>query len=301
MPLPLLAVAGISYGIGAVLGHFTHAFNAKQQYDYYDNQVDRLKLQAFLDLQARQKEFEIAKKEANKNADESDRVTTVNERLADTSFNNSLESLQSQQELEGLQFNQAAQSIGQSTGNALSRQAASGIRAGGSLSEGIALEAAQNTAQLQAQEKATRQNDELNLSNMLAGLQNTVSGLQTSRTQAQDLRESFESGGSAYESYKNSMQKTLLAYWYDIKDAREKRDANAAWNGSFWVDNFKSALSMGQSVSSAVTSFAQLAQNVAKPTYNTLITSTDGFTSNYTKPFAGFSQPKFSFSNIGGN
>ena len=295
----------IAYVIGAAIGQITHGINAAAQYDEISDYIDDLKEEKERALEELTLDYENAKTEANKNADRSDAQSTMNESLTSTDVNNSLDNLQLEQIAEGFSYNQQAQQIASNTGNELSNIAASGIRAGGSISDAVKLEQAQNNAQLQLTEDMQRQNNDLQLSNVLAGLNNNIFGIQADRTDARDLRDSFSEGGYQWKKYQLAYENTEAGYNQAIKKAKTERKHYDASHWEFWLDNFKAGLSMGASIGGTANSISQTIKNGSKVNYGTetnnnssmLYTSIGNsnynFGTNYDQMFAGFTQPQF--------
>lgn len=297
----------LAYAIGATAGGIGHIVNAANAYDYYDDLVDQLRVQKQLALEDLRLDFENNKNTAFKNADRADTKSTMNESLISQDFNNSLENLQLSQVMTGLQNTQARESISQNKGNGLSNIAASGIRAGGSLSEAVELETAQNNMQYDIQKQAGRKQQDLQLSNMLAGLNNNIAGIQADRTDAYDLRESFKEGGYQWKKFNNAFLQTAINYDKSINEAKDARDSNSPGSLNYWINNLSSAASMGATVGSTVSDINSLVSNAKKPTYgdstltNTLMSfsNSDASKISYDKMFGNFYVPKISFSNVG--
>ena len=277
----------IAYGIGAAIGGISHIANAADTYDYYDELVDQLKEQKKLALEDLKLDFENNKNTAFKNADRADAKSTRNENLVSQDFNDSLENLQLSQVMQGLQNTQARENIQQNKGNELSNIASTGIRSGGSLSEAVELETAQNYLQYDIQKQAGRKQQDLQLSNMLAGLNNNIAGIQADRKDAYDLRESFNEGGYQWQKYENARKQTNLNYDKALKEARNQRDSNAPWTLNYWINNLSSAASMGATIGSMVSNIQSTASAAKVPTYDGTLknnnTMTFGFNGFNTK------------------
>ena len=258
----------IAYVVGAAIGQITHGINAAAQYNEISDYIDDLKEEKERALEELTLDYENAKDQANKNADRTDAQSTMNESLTSTDVNNSLDNLQLAQIAEGFSYNQQSQQIASNTGNELSNIAASGIRAGGSISDAVKLEQAQNNAQLQLTENVQRQNNELKLSNILAGLDNNVFGIQADRTDARDLRDSFSEGGYQWKKYQLAYQNAESQYDQAIKKAKTERKHYDASHWEFWLDNFKAGLSMGASIGGTANSISKTIKNGSKPTYD---------------------------------
>lgn len=163
---------------------------AKQQVE----EEKRLKLE-LMDTQ-----FQQAKEEAIKDADRSDAMSDVNEVYSAEEANNALEQLGLKQIADSYNFNYMAEQNAAQTGNELASAAASGVR-GSSLQTAIDLEAAQNAQQLQLTEDQTRAKDEANLNSILNALSQNRFQIQFNRTDAYDLRHSYDEGGYNHKMY----------------------------------------------------------------------------------------------------
>ena len=295
----------IAYVVGAAIGQITHGINAAAQYNEISDYIDDLKEEKERALEELTLDYENAKDQANKNADRTDAQSTMNESLTSTDVNNSLDNLQLAQIAEGFSYNQQSQQIASNTGNELSNIAASGIRAGGSISDAVKLEQAQNNAQLQLTENVQRQNNDLQLSNILAGLNNNIFGIQADRTDAKDLRDSFSEGGYQWKKYQLAYENTEAGYNQSIKEAKKQRERYSPSSVQYWLDNLGAAASMGSTVGSTVNNIKSSIQNNSKVNYGTetnnnssmLYTSIGNsnynFGTNYDQMFAGFTQPQF--------
>lgn len=294
----------LAYAIGATVGGVSHIVNAANAYKYYDDLVDQLKEQKKLALEDLTLDFENSKNTAFKNANRQDTQSTMNESLTSADVNYSLENLQLGQIMEGLQNTQARESISQNKGNELSNIAASGIRAGGSLSDAVELETSQNTMQYDFQKEASRKQQDYQLGNILRNLNSNVAGIQADRTDAYDLRESFTEGtGYQWKKFNNAYKQTEINYDKALKEARNARDDNSPTSLNYWINNITSAASMGATVGSTVNNISEMINNVKSPVLNT---NTSGNTSmsyiNFGKDlFTGFDTPQFkvTFSNVG--
>lgn len=193
---------------------------------------------ALLDLQ-----FNIARDEANKSADKSDWKSTMNEGYIAANANNQLDQLSASMEQQGLQFNNEAIAAGAQKGNSLARSAASGTR-NSSMNTAIDLESAVNAAQLQAEENAAAASNRYNLNNILSQYNNDVFKLQSDRTDAYDLRHSYDIGGNNWNLYAMNRANTEAGYDNQIK----KLKTNAMSILSDFGGGASSGYSMGQSI-----------------------------------------------------
>ena len=179
-------------------------------------------------------EFEIAQKNANKNANRSDTLSSINEQIASDDANNQLERLKLQQESETFAWNQQSMNNASAKGDALNNIGASGIRAGtSSISDAVDLQSALNDQQLQLAQDAQRKGNELQLADIIKNVRGNVSDIQFNRTDAQDLRDSFIEGGDQYRLYESNRKNTEANY-NDALNAieREQDDLEDFWKNA---------------------------------------------------------------------
>lgn len=144
--------------------------------------------------------FQNAAAAANKQADKSDREATLSEKNVSSQFNNEINSLILSQAAAGTAYNNQAVQNGQTKGNALSTQAASGTRSS-SMNTAIDLEAATNAAQLQQAQDQQRQNEALQLNSLITAAAANTFNIGEARRDALDLRGQYVEGGSKYNEY----------------------------------------------------------------------------------------------------
>lgn len=196
--------------------------------------------------------FNTKKDEANKSADRSDKQSDFNEGAVSQNVNNQIDALKARQEKETADFNSMLVQIGQAEGNSLTQNAGSGTRTGNSVAQAVDLQKAMNMNQLQLEENEARGNDNIGLANVLQNLAQNTFGIQSDRTDAYDLRQSFEEGGSQYNIYKSKRDMTEKQYNNSIKDMQDAYDdlnANKFWNvlgGMF--GGARTGLAAGQSI-----------------------------------------------------
>lgn len=156
--------------------------------------------------------YEIAEKNANKNADRQDYQSDLNEKFIAGNANNQLDALRNSQETEAFTFNQQTMQNSSQTGDALSGIAASGTR-GGSMDTAIELQSALNSQQLQLAENSTRAGDENELFRILNNFQNDAFKLQNDRTDAEDLRDAYRpETGDQWKLYQMNRDKLINEY-----------------------------------------------------------------------------------------
>ena len=212
----------IGAAVGAVAGGISALSSTNTQDKALQRQIQNEKIKALLAVNSLDQEFAIAKDEANKSADKSDAQQDLNEGFLSADINNELEILQANEEAQGLSNNTQAMSIGQSTGDSLSQMAASGTR-NSSQAQAVEMQETVNNAQLEASEKQARANDDYSLYKLLNSLSENTADIQTARTDALDLRQSYEVGGNQYKTYQNNRNNTLINYYMDINELQTQR------------------------------------------------------------------------------
>ena len=184
-----------------------------------------------------QEKFDMAKDEANRNADQADLQADMTDKSADITesalsddFNAAIDNMYLGQAQDTWQWNSASMQMGANRGNALAGLAASGVRAGSSLSDAVLMESATNEAQLQFAQDAKRRSDNNNLASVLNNLagqshniyQNRV-GADITRDNAMYLRNSYLEGGHNWNLYENNKAQIDLRYDNEI-------DQHKGWN-----------------------------------------------------------------------
>ena len=152
--------------------------------------------------------------EANKEADANDRASTLQETYLSDTTNNELLQLGLNEKAENYAFNTKAVQNGSNTGDALSLMASSGTRSS-SMAQAVDLQEATNSVQLQNEEDLQRNQDSLNLINVLNSLSQGTSRIQEARTGANDLRASWSEGGYNNLLYKENNKQRKNTYNYN--------------------------------------------------------------------------------------
>lgn len=205
--------------------------------------------------------FEEAKEEANKTADSYDRKaeqldkeanikdkqTTLDEQYVSNSFNNQFKQLQAEQIGNAFEWNQQAMAIGQNEGNELSRAAASGTRAGGSMSQATELQTDILNKEFQNAQNLTRLNNELKTYNLFNTLNKNVNDIQGSRYDADfmrdnagfyradalDLRNSYLEGGIKYNIFQQEKKNAKDRFEAAIDDLN--KDINTIQDNGYRI------------------------------------------------------------------
>lgn len=242
----IAAAAGALFGASSgLVGALQSDRQAREQAAAEKENV--LKMYA-LNLARAEEEFKKAKAEAERNAkqaelqaDITDKTLDITEQGLSQDFNTTIDNLYMSQEADTMNWNLAAMQAGSSEGAAYSQLAGSGVRAGSSLSDAVLMESAVNENQLQFSQDQKRRSDDNNLGtvlNNLAGnkvnIQNNRIGADITRDNAAYLRNSYLEGGHNYNLYQN--QKDLLQAQMQANvnkldyEYGQHADANAFWN-----------------------------------------------------------------------
>lgn len=199
-------------------------------------------------------EFEQDKKAAIKSADRSDQLSTMNEGTVSNQHNNAIEQLSLQQIADAYSFNYMAENSAAQTGNALAAQAGSGTRTS-SVMDAVDMQAAQSAQQLQLTEDQQRAGYDANLNGILSALAQNRFQIQANRTDALDLRTSYDVGGDQYEIYQKQRALQEKAYNDLIQDIGYQIEDNTGWKAGlktlgrlFGIKNASSSFALGQTV-----------------------------------------------------
>lgn len=231
-----LIAAAVGGTINAISGISGRRKARKQLREDRDNKLAELALQ-----------YDIAEKNARKNADRQDDQSDLNEKFIAGNANNQLDALRNAQEQEAFAFNQQAMQDSSQEGSALASMATSGTR-NSSMNTAVELQSAVNSQQLQLSEDSTRASDENSLFNILNNFQNDAFKLQNDRTDAEDLRDAYvEGSGDQWKLYDMSRQGIKREYDRAIDEQKT----------SFWsvVGDFFGGAKQGYDVGSAVSGF----------------------------------------------
>jgi hypothetical protein len=231
-----LIAAAVGGTINAISGISGRRKARKQLREDRDNKLAELALQ-----------YDIAEKNARKNADRQDDQSDLNEKFIAGNANNQLDALRNAQEQEAFAFNQQAMQDSSQEGSALASMATSGTR-NSSMKTAVELQSAVNSQQLQLSEDSTRASDENSLFNILNNFQNDAFKLQNDRTDAEDLRDAYvEGSGDQWKLYDMSRQGIKREYDRAIDEQKT----------SFWsvVGDFFGGAKQGYDVGSAVSGF----------------------------------------------
>lgn len=226
--------AGIGAAIGFGIGVGTYLYNQGELDKELTRYIRRYQEEMKAKLELMDLNFEINKKDALKNADNSDIQTTMQEGLVSEDFNNNLDALRLGQESDALGWNMQAIQNEMSEGDALSSMAISGTR-GSSMNDAVEMQSSLNSQQLQLQEDTQRKGQDIQLASLLNNLANNTFNMQMSRNNAMDLRMAYDDGsvygkaGDQYNLYTKNRALQEKAYLDQIDDLKRQRDDTRNW------------------------------------------------------------------------
>lgn len=271
-------IAGAVGGLSAFGSSLWGDSQAREESVEAQKELERLYA---LQLQEAELRFKQAQEEAERNAkkaelqaDLADKSLDISEQGLSNDFNATIDNLYLSQEADAMNWNLSAMQAGSSEGAAYSNLAASGVRAGSSLSDAVLMESAVNENQLRFSKDQKRRSDENNLGavlNQLAGnkvgIQQNRIGADYTRDEAAYLRNSYLEGGYNYNLYQNSLDQLQARYDAQKRQLNKDYAQHSGWN-SFW--NSFIALNTG-STSGFNTGYnvAETFQNSFKPEYST--------------------------------
>lgn len=250
-----LIVGGVLALVGGAISIYSGWKKSKEQQAELQRQKQQEQERTDRQLAIMDAEYDVAKKNANKNADRADSDATLGEDTLSHAYTNAIRDLSVTQEGYGLQNQQQQIASGMQTADAETMLAQSGIRSGSSGTDAIAQQEDMNARSMEYTQKAQNRQSEATLWNAYDTLDNGLDDLQNTRTDAKDLRDSYNPGGDQYNLYQlnrdNVVQggnATAANYDVGIKNAKY-----GVWDAV--TDGFSGART-GYSVGTSVSSFA---------------------------------------------
>ena len=266
-----LIVAGaiaLAAGVGGAIAQNQKNKDAKKQ---AEQQKEYNQKMYELNKERAETEFKAAKQEADRQHDEmlqqaslAEQQVNITEKTLSSDFNAAIDNLYFAQEGDAQSWNLQALQNASSEGTAYANIAASGVRAGSSLSDAVQLESAINEGQLQFSQDSKRNsinNSFVNVLNELAGHKANITSdraaILRQRTNAAQLSASYLEGGTNYNLYQNQLKQlettsnynnTALNYTieqYSGDNARLKVATAALSQGAA---GFQTGYSLGQSI-----------------------------------------------------
>lgn len=253
-----LTIGLIVAGIGALVGGIGFGIDADEAKKKAETDKEYQQNLYKLNKEHAEEEFNEAQRQANRNAEKAnlqadltDKSLNIGEQTLSNDINSAIDNLYLSQASDAYSWNQQVMSAGASEGASYAWLAASGVRAGSSLSDAVEMQAATNAELLQFSQDAKRRSDNNNLAsvlNQLAGnefniMENRIGADQT-RQDALDLVNSYLKGGVNYNLYQNQMEQMKLTNTYNL----DQLNKTIADNSFFENTNGKAWLRMGTSI-----------------------------------------------------
>lgn len=228
------ATAGV---VGSIIDDKRARESAARQKEYIEEMYKINKARA-------KEEFEAAKEQAERNAarteqqaDLTDESLNVTEQGLSGDFNSAIDQLYLSEEADAMNWNLQSMQAGSAEGSAYSNLAASGVRAGSSLSDAVLMESATNSSQLQFSQDVKRRSDDNNLASVLNNLagnkwniqQNRI-GADIMREDADYLRKSYLEGGHNWNLYQNQLKSLKTTTNYQATELDYEYDYHSGWN-----------------------------------------------------------------------
>lgn len=149
-------------------------------------------------------DYKIAQGEAKKNADRADLNLTKTEGYLTSDYNNALAELGLSQQQNSLAVNDSLVSVGSQLGDALSNQALAGTR-GSSVMGAIGRQEAYAESRMESSRNMNDRLTDIQLSRAAMGLAQSADNITEGRYQANELRRSYEKGGTNYNRLQNNL------------------------------------------------------------------------------------------------
>ena len=238
-------IAGIIVAaVGATASAFGSLFDDAKAREQIAVQRNNNNIQYILDVQKAQEEYAAAKEQAERNAaqaekeaDLTDQSLNVAEQGLANDFNTAIDNMYLSQGSDAMNWNAQAMQAGSSEGAAYASLGASGVRAGSSLSDAVAMESATNAAQLQFSQDAKRRSARNNLGSLLNNLSGNKIGIQQNRIgadiqrdNAAYLRQSYEEGGHNFNLYANNLMQLQNRWAYNNAQLDQQENEHSGWN-----------------------------------------------------------------------
>ena len=226
----------ISLAVGATTGTINaigSGQDTKNAIEQAEEQKKRVEEEKRLKTEQLELDFEIAKKQANKNADSQDAYSTMSETSLNRQLNYELDKLSDKQELDTFNYNNILKQNDAAYGQQLEMLGTSNTR-NSTVADLVEMENANNSQLLQLQQDSERKDADYSIQNAINFIKENTFNLQQNRNNANDLRASFEVGGDQYREKQQSQE--MIDFHYDnmledINKQKEKLEKNKFWNG----------------------------------------------------------------------
>lgn len=245
-PLSFAIVTGL---VGGFVGWMDHLFTTSKTSKELEEEKKRQEKLYTLQLEEAKLDYEKAQKEAKRNAEKAnlqadltDKAQDISEHTISNDINTAIDNLYLSQASDAYEWNQQAMASGASEGASYTGLAASGIRAGSSLSDAVEMQAATNSELLQFAQDSKRRSDNNNLGsvlNQLAGnefniMQNRI-GADETRKDALDLVNSYLEGGTNYNIYQNQLKQMETQHTYNLDKLNKEIKKNSPDSFEWWM------------------------------------------------------------------
>lgn len=252
-----LIVAGVG-ALGGLIGGISDKKKKKEEAEaakaYQEEQYKLKKEAAELEYKEAQRQANRNAEKANLQADLIDQSLDIGERTLSNDINTAIDNLYLSGASDTWEWNQQAMSAGANEGAAYASIAASGVRAGSSLSDAVEMQSATNAELLQFSQDSKRRSDNNNLGsvlNQLAGnefniMENRIGADQT-RKDALDLVNSYLEGGANYNLYQNQLDQMKSTNDYNLKQLNKEIKSNSPKSADYWLSLGTSILTGGAS------------------------------------------------------
>ena len=195
-----LTIAGLVIGgislisslVGGGLSVWSNSQRSKEEQERIEEQKRLLQEQLERDLAIYDEKFHQAKTEALKNAATADKNSDLSESLLARAYNNKMEEIGLQQEVSNFQKHNSIISYSEQKATAESTLGASGVRSGSSAANAITQKTDLYERQLELTERSQESQSKWTLESAYAQLLGNMNALQGSRTDAHDLRTSYD-------------------------------------------------------------------------------------------------------------
>ncbi len=225
-----LIIGGIGL-IGALFGGglsvWSNSQRSKEEQERIEEQKRLLQEQLERDLAIYDEKFHQAKTEALKNAATADKNSDLNESLLARAYNNKMEEIGLQQEVSNFQKHNNIISYSEQKAAAESTLGASGVRSGSSAANAITQKTDLYERQLELTERSQESQSKWTLESAYAQLLGNMNALQGSRTDAHDLRTSYDPSGSQtrlYNMHRNNMIAGVQAQQQQLNRAKKNAE-----------------------------------------------------------------------------
>lgn len=226
----------ISLAVGATTGTINaigSGQDTKNAIEKAEEQKKRVEEEKRLKTEQLELDYEIAKKQANKNADSQDAYSTMSETSLNRQLNYELDRLSDKQQLDTFNYNNILKQNDAAYGQQLEMLGTSNTR-NSTVADLVEMENANNSQLLQLQQDSERKDTDYSIQNAINFIKENTFNLQQNRNNANDLRASFEVGGDQYRQKQKSQE--MIDFHYgnmleDINNQKEYLEKNKFWNG----------------------------------------------------------------------